>query len=271
MRLHDERNKGVTSASGTQSDLWIAKTGRQPGARVRLFCFPYAGASSAVFRTWPSRFSGDVDAVLVELPGRGSRMREQCFTDLGDLVEATYHGICHAFDRPFAFFGHSMGALLAFELTRLLRRRGEMLPIQLFLSGHAGPRVPRDDSPRHGLPREEFIAELRRMNGTPAEVLENPELMDILLPLLRADFSVSETYKYTSEPPLSTPMTVFGGLHDKHISSQEFRMWSEECEGPFALRMIPGDHFFLHSQEAALVEEIHRGLARVQQKANTKT
>ena len=189
-------------------------------------------------------------------------MREQCFTDLSQLVEATYYGIRDEFDKPFAFFGHSMGALLAFELARLLRRKGENLPVHLFFSGHAGPRVPRDESPRHELPREEFIAELRRMNGTPAEVLQNPELMDILLPLLRADFSVSETYIYEPEPPLTIPMTVFGGSDDKHISGEDFERWGEESEGPFTLQIMPGGHFFLHDQDAALAGAVRRELAK---------
>ena len=262
MRLHEEGKRAVAPSADAKGDLWTARSFRRPGAPLRLFCFPYAGGSSAVFRTWPSQLSESIDVAMVELPGRGSRMREQCFTDLGQLVGATYNGIGDQLDRPFAFFGHSMGALLAFELARLLRRKGESLPVHLFLSGHAGPRVRRDDPPRHELPREEFIAELRRMNGTPVEVLENPELMDILLPLLRADFSVSETYVYEPEPPLSIPMTVFGGSDDIHISSEEFDRWSEETEGPFVLRMMSGDHFVLHAQERALVELIQRELAQ---------
>jgi len=244
----------------TYSDLWIARSERRPSARLRLFCFPYAGGSSALFREWPPRLPKDIDPVLVELPGRGARLNEPCFEELPPLVQATYEGLKPHFDRPFAFFGHSMGALLAFELTRLLRRQGGPSPVHLFVSGSAAPRVPRDGPPRHGLPRDEFIQELRRMNGTPAEVLDNPELMDILLPLLRADFAVSENYTSEPESPLKIPITAFGGVKDTHITREEFEMWSEETSGPFRLHMIEGDHFFLNAAHSTIIETIGRVL-----------
>lgn len=254
------RGRKVLVNSRTTSDVWIARSERRPTARLRLFCFPYAGGSSALFREWPARLPEAIDPVLVELPGRGARLNESCFEELPPLVQATYEGLNPHFDRPFAFFGHSMGALLAFELARLLRRQGGPTPVHLFVSGSAAPRVPRADLSRHGLPRIEFIQELRRMNGTPAEVLDNPELMDILLPLLRADFAVSENYTFESDSPLKIPITAFGGVEDTHITREEFHVWNQETSGPFVLHMIQGDHFFLNTAHSTIIESIEQEL-----------
>jgi medium-chain acyl-[acyl-carrier-protein] hydrolase len=161
---------------------------------------------------------------------------------------------------PFAFFGHSMGAGIAFELSRRLRRLGGIEPTHLFVSGRRAPHMPDADRPLHRLPDAEFIDELRRLNGTPAEVLDHPELMEMMLPLLRADFSVSETYTCEPRPSLSCPLTVFGGTRDHHAGPGTLEGWREHTVGRFDLRMFEGDHFFINTEQTQVLRALDGAL-----------
>jgi medium-chain acyl-[acyl-carrier-protein] hydrolase len=152
-------------------------------------------------------------------------------------------------DKPFVFFGHSMGALISFELARQLRRDYGKQPIQLFVSGRRAPQLRDRDLPTNTLPESDFVAELRRLNGTPAEVLENGELLQFMLPILRADFAINETYEYLPERPFSFPITACGGLHDDEVSRNDLEGWKEQTDASFVLRMFPGDHFFLNAYQ----------------------
>jgi medium-chain acyl-[acyl-carrier-protein] hydrolase len=219
-----------------------------------LFCFPYAGGSALVFNKWQESLSPFVEVCPVQLPGRGNRLDVPPFTDMDPLVEAAGAALLPYFDMPFAFFGHSMGASISFELARLLRREGRRLPLHLYISGRRAPHIIDNDPPLHHLPEAELLDELRELNGTPKEVLEHPELMQMMLPLLRADFSVAETYICKNEPPLNIPVTVFGGLADKDIEREELEAWREYSTASFKLRMLAGDHFFLHSSQSMLLQ-----------------
>ncbi len=150
-------------------------------------------------------------------------------------------------DLPFAFFGHSMGAAIAFELSRELRRSDSLQPVHLFPSGHSAPHCPREKQPTYNLPEQELIEKVREMNGTPKEVLDHPELMQMMMPLLRADFELIETYAYLPEAALRCPFTVFGGLQDQEVPRQRLEEWREHTTATFSLRMLPGDHFFVHT------------------------
>lgn len=161
---------------------------------------------------------------------------------------------------PFAFFGHTTGALIGFELARRLRRLGAKSPECLFGAACRAPRLAGGHVITHDLPEPEFVEELRRLGGTPAEVLENDELLRLMLPLLRADFSVTQTYNHTEGPPLDCPLTVFGGLRDKEVSRESLALWGEYMTARFSLHMLPGDHFFLHSSRGALLEIVAREL-----------
>jgi len=165
-------------------------------------------------------------------------------------------------DKPFAFFGHSMGAVISFEIARLLRRENATLPVHLFVSGRAAPQLPRFKSTTYDLPDAEFIEELLRLKGTPAEVLEHPELMQVVLPLLRADFELIETYSYIDEPPLSVPLTAIGGLEDDEISRDDLEGWRAQTTQAFSLRMLPGDHFFLTTNQSLLLPVVAQELYR---------
>jgi len=172
-------------------------------------------------------------------------------------------------DLPFAFFGHSMGSLISFELARRLRRERQQEPIHLFVSGRSAPQLPDEEPPAHNLPEPEFLEELRRLNGTPKEALAYPELMQILIPILRADFSVCETYIYTEEPPLACPISAFGGTQDSDVSREDMEAWRRQTRASFTLRMFSGDHFFLHSAEEQLLTILAEEISHLARKEST--
>jgi medium-chain acyl-[acyl-carrier-protein] hydrolase len=239
---------------------WIICPKPNPQAHLRLFCFPYAGGSSVIFRPWTNSLPSTVEVCAIEIPGRGRQMKLSPFSKIELLVDAIASNIHLYLDKPFAFFGHSMGGLVSFELARLLRKKYGITPVHLFISGRRAPQVSNSDTPIHNLPEPAFIDELRHLNGTAPEVLENPELMQLFLPILQADFAVLETYIYTSEAPLECPITVFGGLQDSRIHFDELQAWQEQTKANFNLHMFPGDHFFLHSSQSLLLENLEKYL-----------
>jgi medium-chain acyl-[acyl-carrier-protein] hydrolase len=220
---------------------------------MRLFCFPYAGGRAAVFRTWPDELPPEIEFYAIELPSRGKRIKEPPITRIEPMVRAIAGALESLLDKPFCFFGHSMGALTSFELVRLLRREGRAQPSHLFVSGAVAPQIPDPFPCRFDLPQPEFVDMLRRLNGTPLEVLENEELLQLMLPTLRADFELLQFYEYVDEPPLSCPITAFGGLQDKEVSRQDLDAWRVQTTATFILRNFPGDHFFLHSDRSSLL------------------
>lgn len=242
---------------------WVTCPKPRPQATLRLFCFHYAGGGALVFRTWRDSLPHSVEVCAIKLPGRGMRLRESPFTQLQPLVQHLASALLPYLDKPFVFFGHSMGGLVSFELTRLLRREHGVSPVHLFVSGHRAPQVPDPDPPIHALPESEFLQELRRLNGTPEAVLKNAELMQLLLPTLRADFAVVETYGYTPELPLDCPITAFGGLQDREVSCDELEAWRVQTNASFVLEMFPGDHFFLHSAESLLLQSLSQKLLQI--------
>ena len=244
-----------------EHSAWLGFPKPNPHAQMRLFCFPYAGGTAAIFRKWPDLILTSVEVCVINLPGRAGRLREPLFTNLLTLVQAMVPFIHPFLDRPFAFFGHSMGALISFELARHLRRERAPAPAQLFLSARSAPHLPDTDQRTFDLPEAEFIDELRRLNGTPREVLEHPELMQLMIPMLRADFSVCQTYEYEKEPPLDSPFTIFGGLDDDEVPRANLEAWREHSSSTFKLRMLPGGHFFLNSEQALLLNILSQELA----------
>jgi medium-chain acyl-[acyl-carrier-protein] hydrolase len=237
---------------------WLATRVLNPHARLRLFCFPYAGGSALIYRKWQEAFptSSGVEVLPVQLPGRGNRLNEPAFTRWEPLVEALAAALSPHFDRPFAFFGHSMGALLAFELARLLQQRGQSGPQRLFASGSPAPHLRSDEPHTYDLPDAEFIEELRRLKGTPTEVLENPELMQLMMPLLRADFAMTQTYVYRESPTLTCPFIVFGGREDEEVRGEKLSAWCKLTSGGYSLKLFEGGHFFIHKAEEQLLRAL---------------
>jgi surfactin synthase thioesterase subunit len=247
-----------------RSDVWIKRAGQGPQTGFRLFCFPYAGRGASIFRTWPERLSPDIEVCAIQLPGREDRLAETPVEKLSALVETLADVLYPCLNFPFAFSGHSLGALIFFELTRWLRRQKAPGPMQLFVSGCRAPQLPDPDPPIHQLPDVEFIEELGRFNGTPKAVLDNPELMEVFLPLLRSDIRLYETYVYEHEAALDCPITAFGGLDDEVFSREELEAWSEQTRSRFNIQMFPGDHFFLNGKEKnGLLEIISEDIRRI--------
>ncbi|HEX8500630.1 MAG TPA: alpha/beta fold hydrolase [Pyrinomonadaceae bacterium] len=246
------------------ASLWFRALNRHPRCRARLFCFPYAGGAAAVFRAWPAGLAPDVEVFPALLPGRGVRMSEPPLTRISSIVEHLAAEIRPHLDRPFALFGHSMGALVAFELARRLRAEAGVEPAHLFVSGCRAPHIPDPDPPVHDRADSEFIEHLRELNGTPAEALNHPQLMELMLPLLRADFEAVETYRYEAGAPLGCRVSVYGGLADTAVRREHLEAWREQTGGEFVLRMFDGDHFFIHQAAPQLLRTLDRELARVE-------
>lgn len=238
-------------------NLWLQYWRPSRRARLRLFCFPYAGGGASIFRTWSELLPPEIEVYPVQLPGRESRLHETAFSELLSLISPLAQALLPYLDMPYAFFGHSMGSLISFELARYLRReRHHPGPIHVFVSGHRAPQLPDPDPPTHHLPEPEFIEELRRLRGTPEEVLQSAELLHLMLPLLRADFALCETYLYHPEKPLTCPITAFGGLQDDEVPRETLAAWREQTCNSFKLRFFVGDHFFLHKEQLSLLQAL---------------
>lgn len=239
-----------------QANLWVTRPKPNPQARFRLFCLPYAGAGASIFRSWSEELPPEIEVCPIQLPGREDRLGETPFTRLSPLIQTLAPLLRPYLDIPFAIFGHSMGALISFELTRELRRQNWPCPVHLFVSGIRAPQIPDLALPIHRLLEPEFIESVRRLNGTPQEVLQNPELMKLFLPALRSDFAILETYFYATEEQLKCPISAFGGLQDTIVSREDLAVWRAQTHGAFTLQMFPGDHFFLHSDPQPLLQAI---------------
>lgn len=241
-------------------DPWIAFRKPRANARLRLFCFPYAGGGALIYRPWVTEVAPEIEVCPVQLPGRERRMREAAHTRMESLIDALVPALGPYLDKPFVFFGHSMGASIAFELAQRLRREGLPTPTHLVASARRAPQVIADDIKYYLLPDAEFRQRLREIEGTPEEVLDSDELMELVLPLLRADFELVDTYPPSDLPPLDCPVTVFGGLADPEVRRDELEAWCEVTTNQCRLRMFPGGHFFLHDQRNALLRAIEQHL-----------
>ncbi|MBU2703326.1 medium-chain acyl-[acyl-carrier-protein] hydrolase [Sporomusaceae bacterium BoRhaA] len=236
-------------------NAWIPYRRPSYKSRLRLFCFPYAGGSASVFREWIDSFPAGIDVCPIQYPGREKRITEPPFTLVEPLIDALVNGLSPEFNIPFAFWGHSLGALISFELARRLQKRG-VYPVHLFISGYCAPVIAKRKFPMHLLPDVEFVERLRAYHGTPEVVLNNNELMRVLLPTLRADFALHETYVYPSAAPLNCPISAYGGIKDPEVYYHDLELWKMQTIQNFKLQMFPGDHFYIHSCRRQLVNSI---------------
>jgi medium-chain acyl-[acyl-carrier-protein] hydrolase len=246
----------VTVPENSASRPWITNAELAPNAHMRLFCLPYAGGGASVFRTWKTAFPMTIQVCPIQLPGRENRLRERPFQHLSPLLTALAQEILFFLEKPFALFGYSMGALIAFELARYLRRISTIHLVHLFVAGFDAPHITRTHKPVHTLSEPDLIEKLRALKGTPEEVLAHDELMRLLLPTLRADFALCETYTYYDEPPLDCPLTVFGGLEDENTSPAHLRAWKKHTTRTCTVHMLPGSHFFLYENRNTILDII---------------
>lgn len=246
---------------------WFGAMQRNPAAPIRLFSFHYAGGSAAIFRSWRQLLPNWVELWPVQFPGRGQRISERPETSIERLVGSMLPDLLPIFkERPFCLFGHSMGATVAFELARKLFCEHGSGPCILFVSGRRAPNLSRRKHSAYKLSDPDFVDELRRLNGTPREVLDSPELMQLLLPVIKADFEAIETYRYMPGEPLACPIVAFAGLHDGEVRMEEMEPWRSFTSADFSLQTFEGDHFFIHSHEALLTQEITTELRLLLQK-----
>jgi medium-chain acyl-[acyl-carrier-protein] hydrolase len=199
------------------SNKWFLFPRPNPTAALRLFCFHYAGGNANVFHGWPNCLPLGVEMGAVQLPGRGHRLSEPHVRRLEPLSRTIAQELLPYLDKPFVFFGHSLGALLCFETTRSLRRENRPQPAHLFVSATEAPHRLCIEEPLSGLPKGALVKKLREFNGAPVEALQNDELLDLMLPTIRADFELYETYEYHPESPLECPMIIYGGLEDHQV------------------------------------------------------
>jgi len=240
---------------------WFLEGPRWISARVRLICFPYAGVGASAYRLWSRELPPEVEIAAVQPPGRESRFGEPPYRRIDRLAEDVLEPLLPFLDRPFAVFGHSMGAMVATEFVAALARRGGPAPMHLFVSARRALQLPETDSPLNGLSDEEFIAEIqRRYGGIPAEVLRDRELLQLLLPGLRADIEAIEAYSMSSGLRIRCPLSVFGGTNDSRATRAQLEAWRELADREPAVRMFEGDHFYLTGQRQALIAEIARTL-----------
>jgi medium-chain acyl-[acyl-carrier-protein] hydrolase len=254
----------LTDPTFKVADRWVSCPKPNPEARMRLFFFPYAGAGSTSYNAWLRHFPPEVEIFLVHLPGRDKRISEAPFTQFPPLIEPLSHALAQYLDRPFSFFGHSMGGLVSFEVTRQLRRQYGLMPAHLFVSARLAPQVPDSRPKLHPLPEKEFLAATEKRYGAlPQLVLEDPELLKLFLSILRADLNLIEEYQYVDESPLECPISVFGGLQDHTVTHDELRAWRAQTKDRFDLKMLPGDHFFIQSSKALIAQTISEELFKL--------
>jgi medium-chain acyl-[acyl-carrier-protein] hydrolase len=235
---------------------WYVCSHVNPGAETRLFLFPYAGGGPSVFGKWLGKLPAYVEGYIAHYPGRGSRHQEPPINRLPILVEGLYQAIQPLLDKPFAFFGHSLGALVGFELTRQLCRNNLPQPTILFVSANAAPHLPDPHQPIHKLGDEEFLLALQKLDGIPSELINQSDIMELFLPVLRADFEAIESYDYLPGEPLNIPIMVFGGLADPRLSRKYLEGWALHTNAGFKLEYLPGDHFFINTAKEAVIDLI---------------
>lgn len=244
------------------SGNWLVRKPAHGRARARLFCFPFAGVGASAYRLWSAGLPTELEVCAVQLPGRESRWREAPHIRIDTLVAALLPELLPYLDLPFAFFGHSMGGVLAAETTLALSGRAGPMPQHLFISARRAPHLPDPDPPLGELSDGDFIAELnRRYGGIPPEVLRDEEMMALVLPGLRADIRALESYRPPPAARISCPLSVFGGTVDSRASAAQLEAWRALADGEFRTRMFSGDHFYINSRRAEVLADISATLA----------
>jgi medium-chain acyl-[acyl-carrier-protein] hydrolase len=267
MNLSPSPLKSISPAANAWVQAWPATLDTTPldttlldkskPARLRLFCFAYSGAGASIFRTWSHELAPDIDLYAIQLPGRERRLKEPLITDFRDLINQLLPALSPYLDRPFAFYGHSLGALIAFELARQLSPKQQQYCRHLFVASRQAPHQPGRQPNIYQLPDTALIAELKTLGGTPTAILEEPSLLHLFLPILRADLQLNETYidivKIDQNFKLAIPVTALGGDTDPKVSRTDLATWKSLTNQVFEIKIFPGDHFFLRSQQAALL------------------
>jgi len=239
------------------NNKWFVIPKPNINADLKLICFPYAGGNASIFMPWIKNLPSNVELVIVQAPGRGARMGEEAYSDMNDLIGDLIKVIPSVLNKPYILFGHSLGSRIAFELMNQLKKFDYELPQHFIASGSRGPHLKCTKESIYKLPQDEFIEELKSLNGTPKEIIENKELMELFLPLLKADFELADRYYYTGTSGFNCPISVFGGQDDTGISLSELNSWGDLFETDADINLFPGDHFFIDSQSSLIQQKVN--------------
>lgn len=250
------------TAHASESSRWFFIQKPNPEAKLRLFCFPYAGGNTSIFRNWHEYLPDFVEVIAVRTPGRENRLNEQPISSLPLLVKEIAKNIQPLLTKPFVFFGHSNGALTCFELARLLQRKQSVMPSSVILSAKSPPHRVHHKKHISQLPDNEFLIELAALKGTPPALLQNQELMELLMPMLRADFALGETFVYQDDIQLSCPAVLLYGSTDT-VSLEEINGWRDLLQCPAKIHEITGGHFFIDEQRECLLKVVEQLLVDI--------
>lgn len=243
------------------SSQWLIRLSPETEqTRIQLICAPYAGGSSSSFRRWSHKLPPDIALYAIELPGRGSRFAQPCLHSVHEVISQLTKEVRPALDQPFALFGHSLGAVIVFELALQIRRLGMSPPVRVIISGQRAFDRPSPRPPIHDLPDQDFLQEIDRYGGTPPGLFEDEELRSMFLPVLRADFTLGETYDHRQSERLEVDICAYGGWEDDEVSLDDIKAWEAYTSGRFRYRMFPGNHFFLHRHEDLFLENLVKDL-----------
>ncbi|HET8659299.1 MAG TPA: alpha/beta fold hydrolase [Micromonosporaceae bacterium] len=242
------------------SDTWIRRYHPAPDSTVRLVCFPHAGGSATFYLPVSAKMPPAIEVCAVQYPGRQDRRAEPGIESIPALADAIFDTVRPLSDRPLAFFGHSMGAIVAYEVALRMERYGMAPLVRLFASGRRAPSRYRPETV-HQQGDQGIIAELRELSGTNANMLGDPEMLEMILPAIRADYRAIETYRHVSDQPVSCPVTALVGDSDPRVTLDEAKAWEGHTTGPFDLRVFPGAHFYLIEQGQAVIQVLIEELA----------
>ena len=229
---------------------------------MRAFCFPYAGGGASIFRKWPGLLPETIELIAIQPPGRETRFVEPLSTDLHASAVAVADAMRPWLDLPFVIFGHSLGTLLGYQTAVELRRRGLGQPALLCMSGRGAPHLEKQRCERHLLPHDRFVEELRDMQGTPDEVLASEELMELLVPILRADFALNASYDPGNQPPFDCPLVAYGGTTDVDVAHADLHSWQRYTNRSVDVRMFEGGHFFVDTSREQVLSTFREDLER---------
>jgi medium-chain acyl-[acyl-carrier-protein] hydrolase len=240
----------------TKFNSWVTCPFPQPHALSRIFCLPFAGGGATAFRGWSKLLGTTIEVCPIQLPGRESRFSEPAFTEAQALAQVLARQLQPFTDKPFAIYGHSMGALVAFELTRVLQAERFAMPHALILGAHRAAHLPRTRETFYCLDDKTFIEKLQRFGGFPEEVLASEELMQLLTPTLKADFTLCDTYVYADQAPLSCPIHVFLGATDKEAPFEVMEAWHQHSSVHTQLHVFQAGHFFIRSDLERVIDTL---------------